>query len=107
MSQQRKRATSLIQLLLDLILFVLMMTGIGGAIYQLIMPGGWGEHWIGALWRAKPTLAVVVIIFAALALFLGRNLLHGLNLRTTTGNLLMYGWALAGLYFMVKWLTGG
>lgn len=107
MSPLRKHVASLAQLLLDLAWFVLMITGISGAIYQLIIPGGWGEHWIGTLWRAKPTLAIVAIVFAVLALFLGRRWRHSLDLRTHSGNLLMYGWALVGFYFIVQWLVSG
>ncbi len=107
MSPLRKHVTSLAQLLLDLAWFVMMIVGISSTIYQLIIPGGWGKHWIGTLWRAKPTLAIVAIIFAGLALFIGRRWLHSLDLRIHSGNLLMYGWALIGFYFIVQWLVGG
>lgn len=103
-----KKVKSTLQLLGDFIFFCLMILGVGGVMFKVLMPDGWLKTWIHEIWQLDLGHALIVAIFALIAFILAKRWLDGFSSKTSLGDLIMYGWMGLGLYFIVKLLfTGG
>ena len=102
-----KEAKSILQLVFDFALFCLMIVGVGGVMYKVLMPGGWFQGWASELWQLGTGHALVFTVFALISFALAKLWLRSLNMKTAFGDLILYGWMALGLYFIVKLITTG
>lgn len=98
---------TVLQFLTDLCFFCLMILGVGGVMYKIILSSGWVEKWLGKIWKEEPSYAVVVSVFALGAFLLGRKWLEGFNMKASLGDMIMYGWIILGLVFILRLIVTG
>ena len=93
---------SLLHLLIDLVLFALMLLGVGGVVLKFLMPEGWLAKGWDLVWNKNPAYSLLFLIAAAIVFVFGKGWLDNLNLKDKPGNFIAYAWALLGVYFAVK-----
>lgn len=102
-----KHGKGLLQLLVDFIFFCLMILGVGGVMFKVLMPDGWFSVVMKEIWQLEPGFMLVIPIFALIAFILAKRWLGGFNAKATLGDLIMYAWMALGLYFAFKLLVTG
>lgn len=102
----RHEASSLVQAGAGLVLTVLVMAGIGGTIYKVISPGGWIAQAFGH--SVKAGFSVLVGLTALLAFYyISRTWTPSQKHRHLTANVVVGGFAIAGLVYLAHFLTTG
>jgi hypothetical protein len=82
----------------------LVILGLGGIVYRLFKPEGWGTSLLGYLWDQSPWLVWFGAFGIAAATLAGR---HALDRRGSTGNLFTYLLLAAGVFFLFKLVVTG
>lgn len=108
----RPRATkgalgAFLQLILDIVMFVLMLLGVVGILHRFLMPEGWLSKLWDFIWKQNPAYSFLLLA-AVIGIFLvGKNWLDALNIKGKPGNLIAYAWMGLGVYFGFRILTTG
>lgn len=102
-----KHGKSLLQLLVDFIFFCLMILGVGGTMFKVLMPDGWLKIFMHEIWQLNTGFMLIIPVFALIAFILAKRWLDGFNAKATLGDLIMYAWMALGLYFAFKLLVTG
>lgn len=96
-----------LEMIWSYICFALILIGIGGVAIRLFSPNGWGERLIGVVWEAEVRSPLIATPIVLGTVYLVYRFLHGNFKPATTnriGNLIFYGMALAGAYFLWLWI---
>ncbi|HVY06102.1 MAG TPA: hypothetical protein VHB46_09010 [Burkholderiales bacterium] len=96
-----------VQTLFHLMLFSLLLLGLGGLIYKSLRSGGWIESALGGMWAQHPALTIVMLL---LAVGIGTLVKRFFDHRATfgkRGDILVYGCLALGLFFAFKLAVTG
>lgn len=104
---RKRESKSLLQFLIDFVFFCLMILGVGGVMFKILMPEGWLETWLHDIWKIRPGYALVTLCAALVAFLLAKRWIDGFSVKTSLGDMIMYGWMLLGLFFGVRLLVTG
>ncbi len=102
-----KHGKNPLQLLVDFIFFCLVILGVGGTMFKVLVPDGWLKVAMSEIWQFDPDLMLVIAVFALIAFILAKRWLGGFSAKTSLGDLIMYAWMAAGIYFAFKLLVTG
>lgn len=102
-----KHGKSFLQLLVDFIFFCLVILGVGGTMFKVLMPDGWLKIFMHEIWQFNTNFMLVIPVFALIAFILAKRWLGGFSAKATLGDLIMYVWMALGLYFAFKLLVTG
>jgi len=101
----RQEVFAVANTVIGFLLVGLVLMGIGGTIYKVISPDGWIAHAFGRSLSAGAAALGSLVMITALAWF-SRGWTAP-RARNRFSELLVYGFALAGLiYFFQLWLKG-
>ncbi|MBI3529876.1 MAG: hypothetical protein HY067_18155 [Betaproteobacteria bacterium] len=96
-----------IQTLFQLLLFSLLLLGLGGLIYKALRSGGWVESILGTFWAQHPVVAIVALL-AAMAVAAGaKRYFDNVAMFGKRGDMLVYGCLALGLFFAFKLAVTG
>ena len=98
---------SLLHLIVDFVLFCLMLLGVSGTMYKVLMPDGWLKQWLHEIWLLGVGRTLVIAVLALVAFILAKRWLDAFDAKAGFGNLVMYTWIALGLYFAVTLMVGG
>jgi hypothetical protein len=87
-----------------ILLVGLIVLGIGGIVYKLFRPEGWGSSLLGYLWDKSPWLVWLAGFSLATLTLVGR---HAVRSRGGGGNVLPYLLVGLGVFFLFKLLITG
>jgi hypothetical protein len=82
----------------------LVVLGLGGIVYRLFKPEGWGSSLLGYLWDKSPWLVWLGAFTIAAGTLAGR---HAMGIRGGSGNLFTYLLLAAGVFFLFKLVVTG
>lgn len=102
-----KHGKNFLQLLVDFVFFCLMILGVGGAMFKVLMPDGLLRIFMHEIWRLDTGYMLIIPLFALIAFILAKRWLDGFNVKASLGDLIMYAWMALGLYFAFKLLVTG
>lgn len=97
---------SLLHLIIDFVLFCLMLLGVVGTMYKVLMPDGLLKAWMHEIWVLGVGRTLVIAVLALLAFVLARHWLDAFDAKAGFGNLVMYTWIALGLYFAFTLMIG-
>ena len=104
MTPLKQEFSSVGQLTVGLSLLGLVLVGIGGTIYKVISPEGWVAHAFGRSLSAGVAALGSLIMVVALAWFSRGS---SPRRRTQFADIAVYGFAAAGLLYVVQlWIRG-
>lgn len=96
-----------IQTLFHLLLFSLLLLGMGGLVYKALRSGGWVESILGTFWAQHPVIAIAALV-ATMATFAGaKRYLDNVAMFGKRGDMLVYGCLALGLFFAFKLVVTG
>jgi hypothetical protein len=84
----------------------LIVLGIGGIIYRLFKPEGWGSSLLGYLWDKSPGLVWLAGFSVAAITLAGRHAVRA-RAREGSGNFLTYLLVAIGVFFLFRLLITG
>jgi hypothetical protein len=93
--------------LFHLMLFSLLLLGLGGLIYKSVRSGGWIESALGGLWTQHPGMAMPALLSAAGVLALIKRYFDNRAMFGKRGDILVYGCLALGLFFAFKLIVTG
>lgn len=93
--------------LFHVLLFSLLVLGLGGLVYKALRPEGWIEATIGQVWNQHPTMAIMTVLGALIAAMWGTRFLQNLPLFGKRGDMLVYACLALGLFFAFKLTVTG
>lgn len=96
-----------LQTLFHLLLFSLLVLGIGGLLYKALRSGGWVESVLGRIWDQHPTAAIVTLLATLAGAIWGTRLFERLPLYGKRGDMLVYCCLALGLFFAFKLVVTG
>jgi hypothetical protein len=96
-----------VQTLFHLLLFSLLVLGIGGLLYKALRSEGWLESVLGRIWDQHPTAAIVTLLAALAGATWGTRLFERLPLYGKRGDMLVYCCLALGLFFAFKLVVTG
>lgn len=96
---------SLLHLIIDFVLFCLMLIGVGGTVFKVLMPDGLLKGWMHEIWLLGIGRTLVIAVLALIAFILAKRFLDAFDAKAGLGNLIMYIWIALGLYYLFKMLT--
>ena len=96
-----------LQTLFHLLLFSLLVLGIGGLLYKALRSGGWVESVLGRIWDQHPTAAIVTLLVTLAGVTWGTRLFEHLPLYGKRGDMLVYCCLALGLFFAFKLVVTG
>ena len=96
-----------IQTLFHLLLFSLLVLGMGGLVYKALRSGGWVESLLGTFWAQHPIMAIVTLLAAIAAAAGARRYLDSVAMFGKRGDVLVYGCLALGLFFAFKLVVTG
>ena len=97
---------SIVQGLVGLSVLMLVLAGIGGAIYKVISPEGWLAQAFGRSLSAGAAALGSLALVAGLAWF--SRSWGDVSRRTLISDFLVYGFAAAGFLYLAQiWMRGG
>lgn len=99
----KQEAYSLAQAALGFAIAALVLTGIGGTIYKVIAPDGWISQAFGKSLSAGVATLGSLLLIVGLAWFSRGSPRY----RSTASDLLVYGFALAGFFYLAALWTKG
>ena len=102
----RHEAVSLAQAGAGLVITALVMTGIAGTVYKVISPGGWIAQAFGHSVKAGFSVLVGLALLLAFYYF-SRTWTPSQKHRHLSANLVVGGFALAGLVYLAHFLATG
>jgi hypothetical protein len=82
----------------------LVVLGLGGIVYRLFKPEGWGSSLLGYLWDKSPWLVWLGAFSIAALTLAGR---HVMGTRGSGGNLFTYLLLASGVFFLFKLVVTG
>lgn len=82
----------------------LVVLGIGGIVYRLFKPEGWGSSLLSYLWDKSPWLVWLGAFSIAALTLAGR---HAMGARGGSGNLFTYLLMAAGVFFLFRLVITG
>ena|SRR5690242_15731968 len=86
------------------IVLLLVVTGVAGTVYKLVMPDGWV---VGAFQRSTPTGLAVIGAFGLAGLFAWISRGSDFRGRNARASLFVYTFAAAGLMYLARyWING-
>ena len=92
----------------QLILFLLMVLGIGGIFYKAVSPGGWLLDALDSAWNRGPAYLFFVILgILAGGAWLRRFMYRRPAVNSRTGDAMAAGLIAAGIFFCVEIVSGG
>ena len=101
----KQELSAAVQMVLGLLIVALVLLGIGGTIYKVISPEGWVAQAFGRSVSAGAVALGSLIMIAALAWF-SRGWSSPRS-RNHFSDLLVYGFAVAGLAYLAMFWTKG
>ncbi len=96
---------SLVHLIIDFALFCLMLIGVGGTVFKVLMPDGLLKAWMHEIWVLGVGRTLVIAVVTAIAFFLAKRFLDAFDAKASLGNLIMYIWIALGLYYLYEMLV--
>jgi len=84
----------------------LVVLGIGGIVYRLFKPEGWGSSLLGYLWDKSPWLVWLAGFSLASVTLLGRHAVRA-RAREGSGDFLTYVLMALGVFFLFRLLVTG
>ena len=96
-----------IQTLFHLLLFSLLLLGLGGLIYKALRSGGWIESILGSFWAQHPTMAIVAMLAALGVAACAKRYFDNATMFGKRGDILVYGCLALGLFFAFKLIVTG
>ncbi len=93
--------------LFHLMLFSLLLLGLGGLIYKSLRGGGWIETLLGSVWAQHPAMAMPALLAAAGVGALLKRYFDNRAMFGKRGDILVYGWLSLGLFFAFKLIVTG
>ncbi len=96
-----------IQTLFHLLLFSLLLLGMGGLIYKALRSGGWVETILGTFWAQHPVMAVVALLAAMVVAAGAKRYFDNVAKLGKRGDMLVYGCLALGLFFAFKLAVTG
>jgi len=96
-----------IQTLFHLLLFSLLLLGMGGLIYKALRSGGWVESILGTFWAQHPVMAVMALLAAMAAAAGAKRYFDNVAKLGKRGDMLVYGCLALGLFFAFKLAVTG
>jgi hypothetical protein len=93
--------------LFHLMLFSLLLLGLGGLAYKSLRGGGWIETALGGLWSQHPTMALPALLAAAGVVALAKRFFDNRGMFGKRGDILVYGCLSLGLFFAFKLVVTG
>lgn len=99
---------TLLRLAADTVIALLLLIGVAGTAYTVIAPDdGWLWRSVGHLRDNYPVYLIPALAIGAVGAIMLKSWLDGLNLKQRAGNVVMYLWAVLGLFFSVHWFATG
>ena len=96
-----------IQTLFQLLLFSLLLLGMGGLIYKALRSGGWVESILGTFWAQHPVMGTMALV-AAMAVAAGaKHFFDDVPMFGKRGDMLVYSCLALGLFFAFKLAVTG
>lgn len=96
-----------IQTLFHLMLFSLLVLGLGGLVYKALRPEGWMANIIGQVWTRHPMAAILFGGATLGVVMLGTRFFERLPLFGKRGDMLVYCCLALGLFFAFKLVVTG
>ena len=96
-----------IQTLFHLLLFSLLLLGLGGLIYKALRSGGWIESILGSFWAQHPAMAIVAMLAAVGIAVCAKRYFDNATMFGKRGDVLVYGCLALGLFFAFKLVVTG
>lgn len=96
-----------IQTLFQLLLFSLLLLGMGGLIYKALRSGGWIESILGTFWGQHPAMAIVALLTAIVLAAGAKRYFDSRAMFGKRGDMLVYGCLALGLFFAFKLAVTG
>jgi hypothetical protein len=96
-----------IQTLFQLLLFSLLLLGMGGLIYKALRSGGWVESILGAFWAQHPVIAILALVTAMAVAAGAKRYFDNVAMLGKRGDMLVYGCLALGLFFAFKLAVTG
>ena len=96
-----------IQTLFHLLLFSLLLLGMGGLVYKALRSGGWVESILESFWGQHPLMAIMALSLAMVAAAVARRYLDNVSMFGKRGDVLVYGCLALGLFFAFKLIVTG
>lgn len=93
--------------LFHLMLFSLLLLGLGGLIYKSVRGGGWIETFLGGVWAQHPAMAMPALLAAAGVGALLKRYFDNRAMFGKRGDILVYGCLSLGLFFAFKLIVTG
>lgn len=93
--------------LFHVLLFSLLVLGLGGLVYKTLRPEGWIETTLGQIWSHNPTMAIMTALAALVAGLWAKRLFEHLPMFGKRGDMLVYGCLALGLFFAFKLAVTG
>jgi hypothetical protein len=91
-----------IQTLFHLLLFSLLLLGMGGLIYKALRSGGWVESILGTFWAQHPVMGIAGVLAAMVAAAGAKRYFDNVAKLGKRGDMLVYGCLALGLFFAFK-----
>ena len=96
-----------IQTLFHLLLFSLLLLGMGGLIYKALRSGGWVESILGTFWAQHPVMGIAGVLAAIVAAAGAKRYFDNVAKLGKRGDMLVYGCLALGLFFAFKLAVTG
>ena len=96
-----------IQTLFHLMLFSLLLLGVGGLVYKALRSGGWVESILGAFWAQHPVVLIMALATAMAVAAGARRYFDNVAMLGKRGDMLVYGCLALGLFFAFKLAVTG
>ncbi|MEO8003490.1 MAG: hypothetical protein ABI771_01180 [Betaproteobacteria bacterium] len=93
--------------LFHLMLFSLLLLGLGGLMYKSMRSGGWIETALGGIWAQHPAMALPALLAAAGVGALLKRYFDNRGMFGKRGDILVYGCLSLGLFFAFKLIVTG
>jgi hypothetical protein len=93
--------------LFHVLLFSLLVLGLGGLVYKALRPEGWIEASFGQIWSQNPTMAIMTALAALVAALWVKRFFEHLPMFGKRGDILVYSCLALGLFFAFKLVVTG